>query len=327
MQYMGRIFAFLSVFLLLICDNAFAAKGRVSRYVDPQSYAYMYPYLNNKMRTAMNPGTTINMTNNPIDVVVKTKRMSEPRRVVPRTPKANSSAARTATGGTSAPTQTRRVVQRPGQTTTARAATGTPVATNTATQTRTIRQRGARDNNSARATTTETTTNTVNTPVSSTRCLTDYAACMNRYCVREDMPYNRCYCSSKLAQIDSQYQSQISDLIIQIIRLKGGGAWTDEEMNEYWMDVVGNYAGENSWLNLDNALNIDWPEPEERMRGQNAFMIGHQYCIQHLRGCAYMASNLRDAYRSQISRDCATYEQTLEHIKNAAESIIEQYQE
>ncbi len=322
---MGRIFAFLSAFLLLICDNAFAAKGRVSRYVDPQSYAYMYPYLNNKMRTAMNPGTTINMTNNPIDVVVKTKRMSEPRRVVPRTPKANSSVARAATGGTSATTQTRRVVQRPTQTTNARAATGTLATTNSATQTRSIRQRGARDDASAR--TAETTTNITNTPVSSTRCLTDYAACMNGYCTRENTPYNRCYCSAKLSQIDSQYQPQINDLIIQIIKLQGGGTWNEEEMNAYWMEVVGNYAGENSWINLENALNIDWPEPEERMRGQNAFLVGHQYCIQHLRGCAYMSSNLRDAYRSKISRDCATYEQYLERIKNAAESIIEQYQE
>jgi hypothetical protein len=150
---------------------------------------------------------------------------------------------------------------------------------------------------------------------------------MNGYCSRDNTAYNRCYCSAKLSQIDSQYQPQISDLITQIIKLRGGGTWTDEEMNEYWMEVVGNYAGENSWVNLENALNITWPEPEERMRGQNAFLIGHQYCIQHLRACAYMASNLRDAYRSQISRDCATYEQTMIKIKTAAESVIEQYQE
>ena len=119
----------------------------------------------------------------------------------------------------------------------------------------------------------------------------------------------------------------VHNLITNILRLRGNGQWSDEEMNEYWMERVGQYAGENSWENLDNALNIEWPTNDERIRGQNAFLTGHEYCVQHLRACAYMASNLRDAYRSKITRDCDAYEQALIKIENAAESIIEYYSE
>ena len=322
---MERIARYLCAFLLLDCATAFGAArvpvpGRVSRYIDPQSYAYMYPYLNNKMRTAMNPGTTVNMANNPIDVVVKTKPMAEPRRVVPRTAKSTNTTARAATSGASSTGSTRRVVPRATQ-------GATSVARNAVTTNSVARSGQTRGVRAESARTAATTTTTTTEPVSSTRCLTDYTSCMNMYCERDETKYNRCYCSAKLAQIDSVYQPQISNLITQIINIKGGGTWTDTEMNEYWMEKVGDYAGENSWLNLDNALNIDWPEPEERMRGQNAFLTGHQYCIQHLRACGYMASNLRDAYRSRISRDCAAYEQTLEKIKNAAEAIITYYNE
>ena len=116
--------------------------------------------------------------------------------------------------------------------------------------------------------------------------------------------------------------SNIESLINQILTMKSTNRWTDEEMNEYWMSTVGKYRGENSWVNLDNALTIDWSSTESRVRGQTAFTTGHEYCIQHLRGCAYMISNLRDAYRSEIARDCATYESSLQRIKNAAESIL-----
>ncbi|MBQ6736436.1 MAG: hypothetical protein IJQ90_03025 [Alphaproteobacteria bacterium] len=322
---MGRIILYLFAFMFTAyaadaATNAMRTPvpGRVSKYVDQQSYAYMYPYLNNKMRTAMNPGTTVNMTNNPIDVVVRTKPMAEPRRVVPRTQKStNTNNTARATTNTASQQTTRRVVQRT-------ANTSARAATTTSTTARAVSPRGARSDTSRTA---ETTTVITNEPVSSTRCLADYTTCMNGYCARKNTAYNRCFCSAKLSQIDATYQPQISDLIVQIINLRGGGTWTQDEMNEYWMELVGNYAGENSWVNLDNALNIDWSEPEERMRGQNAFLTGHQYCVQHLRACAYMSSNLRDAYRSQISRDCAAYEQSLERIKTAAEALIEYYSE
>ena len=107
--------------------------------------------------------------------------------------------------------------------------------------------------------------------------------------------------------------------------MRGTNRWTEAEMNEYWMSVVGKYRGENSWTNLDNALNIDWASLESRARGQNAFVTGHDYCMQHLQGCFYMAANLRDIYRSDIARDCASYEKSLQKLKNAAESIIGTY--
>ena len=93
------------------------------------------------------------------------------------------------------------------------------------------------------------------------------------------------------------------------------------------MSTRGKYTGDNSWTNIDNLLDIDWSSMESRVRGQNAFMTGHEYCVQHLRGCFYMASNLRDAYRSMINTDCATYESSLQKLKNAAESVLGAYQE
>ena len=38
-----------------------------------------------------------------------------------------------------------------------------------------------------------------------------------------------------------------------------------------------------------------------------------------------MATNLRDAYKSEISRDCETYEHGLQKIQDTAESVIESY--
>ena len=104
--------------------------------------------------------------------------------------------------------------------------------------------------------------------------------------------------------------------------MKSTNQWSDAEMDEYWMDTVGKYRGENSWTNLDNALDIDWASTESRVRGQTAFTTGHEYCVQHLRGCYYMAANMRDVYRSEIARDCAAYESYLQTIKNAADSIV-----
>lgn len=159
-----------------------------------------------------------------------------------------------------------------------------------------------------------------------TRCLADYTECMNGYCQREKTAYNRCYCSSKLARIEAQYQPEIDRLIKEILTVQNKNQWTDEEMNEYWMNNIGKYTSDNSWVNLGNALDsIDWAGTESRVRGQQAFATGHDYCVQHLRACAYMGNNLRDAYRSEISRDCATYETSLQRLKNAAESILESY--
>ncbi len=312
---MERILVFLFAFLFI--GNAYSATtGRVSpsRYVNPQSYAYMYPYLNNQMRTELNPGTTVSQTNNPVDVIVRTTPMSEPRRVVPRTQKTETTNARIATNNNQ--TNARRVVAR--ATRAPQGSQNTPAATRSAGRTESETSNRSTQTN-------DTTTNTNQNWVSSARCMADYINCMNMYCLHEGTKYNRCYCSSRLAQIDAEYQPQIENMVIQILKLRGNGQWSDEEMNEYWMDRVGNYVGENSWTRLDEALNIDWPSPDERARGAAAFMTGHEYCVQHLRACAYMAQNLRDAYRSQISRDCKAYENSLMQIRNVAASMIEHY--
>ncbi len=319
---MGRILLLLFLTICTASVDAMAARGELSSYIDPQSYAYMYPYLSNKMRTDLNPGTTVSQTNNPMDIVVKTKRMAPARRVVPRTAKKAQTTTNNTNTNTTTKSTTRRVVQRTSSNI-ARAATTTGARKVVARQSNNrTTPRGIPD--------TTNPTNTINVSpegVSSSRCLADYTECMNRYCKREGTAYNRCYCSAKLAQIDAAHQDKINGMITQIIRLIGGGQWTEAEMNEYWMERIGQYVGENSWENLDNALNIEWPTADERIRGQNTFLTGHEYCVQHLRACSYMASNLRDAYRSKISRDCDAYEKALIKVENAAESLIEYYSE
>ena len=161
--------------------------------------------------------------------------------------------------------------------------------------------------------------------ISSQRCFADYKECMESYCKREDTPYNRCYCSAKLAQIDSKYQNKIDSLVQEIIRLQYNTNATSAEIKDYWDKSIGTYTKTNPWVNIDNALNINWANMQSRVRGQNAFNTGHEYCVQNLRACAYMATNLRDAYKSEIARDCATYEKSLQKIQAAAESVIESY--
>ena len=323
---MRRIFA---CFIALFCaahDAGAATRDAQLTNTTGYNYNYMYPYMNNQMRTNLNPGVTTSQSLSPINTVVKTTKMGADRRVVPRP----QPASRTAT------TTQRRTTQ---QITPARAArVGVMPSANT-TGRRVVARSGV-SGTPARARNTTKRTNNNETyynnqkkyysesseRMSSARCLADYTKCMNSYCERANTAYNRCYCSSKLSQIDAKYQNKIDSLITQIMTLKSANQWSDSEMNEYWMDNVGKYYGDNSWTNIDNALSgINWTDLDSRVRGQNAFATGHQYCSQHLTGCYYMATNLRDAYRSEISRDCATYEQYLYTIQSAAESIVESY--
>ena len=304
------------------------------------NYNYMYPYLNNQMRTDLNPGVTTSQSLSPINTVVKTAPLpnTTERRVVPRrntgarsattantrrtTPRASTApvapiasvapvAPAALVAPVAAPSTPRRVVARSGIKSAATVRSGNRADTSYTNQASTNAYANMRYSDTER--------------VSSSRCLADYSECMDNYCMRENTAYNRCYCSSKLSQIDATYQASINDLINKILTIKNANRWTDAEMSEYWMSTVGKYRGENSWSNLDDALDIDWAGMESRVRGQTAYTTGHEYCIQHLRGCSYMISNLRDAYRSEISRDCSNYEQSLLRIKNAAESIIGTY--
>ncbi|MBR5625164.1 MAG: hypothetical protein IKW67_00055 [Alphaproteobacteria bacterium] len=329
---MKKILYIFSIYLLFCgTTNAITRDARLTD-TTPYNYNYMYPYMNNNMRTNLNPGVTNSQSTNPINTVVKTTKIGGERRVVPRP---TSNVARAAT---SAPTAIRGTTPTQKIQTSARAAIPVP---NTNPQRRVVARSAAmprgqtmrsttttdtRGQNSYayRGTTTPITTGTTER-VSSVRCLADYTECMNRYCEREDTAYNRCYCSSKLSQIDAMYQSKIESLIKQLLTTKDNNRWSDAEMNKYWMETVGKYSDGNSWENIDASLDINWADLESRVRGQNAFATGHEYCVQHLRGCNYMATNLRDVYRSEIARDCAAYEQSLLRIKNAAESILGLY--
>ncbi len=352
-----------SLLLVLVASipgaaTAVTARSAASDYVSENTYNNLYPYMNNTMRTNLNPGVTPSQSSAQINVLARTKTTNNTptRNVVARkSTSANSNTARAATSTSAinsatvraANTQTntsstRRVSPRSNSSTvsasTARVAS-TPSTTSSTRQvvarsgtstsamqpvatSRTSRGDGTLSTVRQSSTATYTTTDSA---VSSARCMADYVQCMNDYCEREDTEYNRCYCSAKLAQIDAQYKPEIDRLIKEILTLKNKNYWTDEEMEEYWMDKIGQYTGDNSWANLDDALNIDWSGTESQVRGQQAFATGHSYCVQHLKNCAYMQTNLRDAYRSEIARDCATYETSLQRLKNAAESIVESY--
>ncbi|MDE6478145.1 MAG: hypothetical protein K2L94_02755 [Alphaproteobacteria bacterium] len=336
-----------------------AARSAMNSAATPTSaynYNYMYPYLSNQMRTDLNPGVTPDLSANPISVITRTEQMNPGRRVVPRAATTSRSATATNSSGTattsaavraattaanSARAATASATTTRGATSAATTSTNARAAVPTATSgdTRRVVARGntrttstarsARGDASYLASASDATAINNSTTVSlpASRCLADYTECMNDYCQREKTEYNRCYCSAKLAQIDAQYQPAIDNLIKQLLRLQGTNQWTDAEMNQYWMDTVGKYTGDNSWVNLDNALDINWADTESRVRGQQAFATGHDYCVQHLRGCYYMASNMRDAYRSEIARDCATYESSLQRLQRAIESLVETYNE
>lgn len=284
--------------MLFTTVNAYAVNNYIpKKFNTVTSYNDVYPYRLNNTKTNTNAK----------DISAAADRRS----VVPR-----SNVARASSNTTSM--QPRRVVQR--SNTNVRVATNNNAGINArAAATAPVRVRNAN--------TVRTTTNyyTTNERPSSQRCMSDYKECMEDYCKREDTAYNRCYCSAKLAQIDAKYQNKIDELIQKIIRLKYNTNATSDEIKEYWDQTVGTQTGDNPWINIDNALNIEWADAQSRIRGQNAFNTGHQYCSQHLRACYYMASNLRDAYKSEIARDCEAYEKSLQRIQDAAESVIESY--
>ena len=303
--------------------NAIAATNYIpKRFNTVTSHDDVYPYrLNNTQSNPTNTTTTSTSTANSVAAAPVGK-----RNVVKRQTRARA-ATNSATSTTTATTPQRRVVQRT-NTSTARSVTPNKI----------IRAQDGRNSQnvvtrSAQKVQTRTTRNVregsanyySGEKVSSERCFADYKECMESYCEREDTAYNRCYCSAKLAQIDAKYQNKIDDLIQQIARLNYDSSVDSDEIKEYWNQTVGSYTGTNPWVNIENALNIEWADSQSRVRGQNAFNTGHEYCVRHLRSCYYMASNLRDAYKSEIARDCDAYEQSLKKIQNAAESVIESY--
>lgn len=314
---------------------AFGAMGP-SDFLSVNSFQNMRPFMNNSMRTQLNPGVPASAGVPENSVFVRQESMGN--RVVARNA---TNAAASAVGSNSVRAANtpaaimggaRRVVARPGGNSgLARLATNVSnasfapmnslannVALPAVPDLRRVVPRSARG---AGLSTTQIYTADV-APVSQARCFADYVQCMNGYCEHPKTPYNRCFCSSKLAQIDAKYQPAIDQAIRKILEMQGGGTYTQEEMREYWEQTIGQYTGENSWLKLDNALNIDWASMGNKNRGEEAFVTGHDFCVRHLSNCYSLGTNLRDAYKSEISRDCATYEKGLESILSTAQSII-----
>jgi len=321
------------IFALSVCmvvASAFAESEMPERFINKSLYKNVYPSTINIQQTPPKTNTITSTTGN-----AKSMNSVGKRRVIKRNTRAR---AATSSQPTINQKQNsgRRVVQRQNV---ARSATNNrttqPRKVENTSSSRTNQRRNvvARSATSSgaktrvRSATNKTDVNSTYkyNAVSSQRCFADYKECMERYCKQDNTAYNRCYCSAKLAQIDAKYQDKIDSLVQQIVKLQYNTNATSAEIKEYWDNSMGQYTGTNPWVNIDNALNIKWADMESRVRGQNAFVTGHQYCVSHLHSCASMSANMRDAYKSEISRDCAAYESSLQKIQNAAESVIESY--
>jgi len=317
---MGKRLSFFLV-SMIFASTAFAANNFIpKKFTTVTSHDDVYPYRLNNTK----PSNT-NKKNISTNTIGTTSASPIGKRGVV---KRQTNARAATTGNQNYSNDNRRVVSR-NNTTTARVVANTNsnprVSDGRSVQTVSARQTPVahRNSNTVRTVSSGSVTNE---RVSSQRCFADYKECMEMYCQREDTAYNRCYCSAKLSQIDSKYQKKIDDLIQQIIKLQYNNPdATSEEIKEYWDQTIGVYTHTNPWVDIENALNIEWPDSQSRIRGQQAFNTGHDYCVRNLRACYYMASNMRDAYKSEIARDCEAYEKTLQKIQNAAESVVESY--
>lgn len=317
---MGKRLSFLLV-SMIFASTAFAANNFIpKKFTTVTSHNDVYPYRLNNTK----PSNT-NKKNISTNTIGTTSASPIGKRGVV---KRQTNARAATTGNQNYSNDNRRIVPRNNKTT-ARVAANTNsnprVSDGRSVQTVSARQTPVANRNS-NTVRTASSGSVTNERVSSQRCFADYKECMEMYCQREDTAYNRCYCSAKLSQIDSKYQKKIDDLIQQIIKLQYNNPdTTSEEIKEYWDQTIGVYTHTNPWVDIENALNIEWPDSQSRIRGQQAFNTGHDYCVRNLRACYYMASNMRDAYKSEIARDCEAYEKTLQKIQNAAESVVESY--
>lgn len=317
---MGKRLSFLLV-SMIFASTAFAANNFIpKKFTTVTSHNDVYPYRLNNTK----PSNT-NKKNISTNTIGTTSASPIGKRGVI---KRQTNARAATTGNQNYSNDNRRIVPRNNKTTARVAAninSNPRVSDGRSVQTVSARQTPVANRNS-NTVRTASSGSVTNERVSSQRCFADYKECMEMYCQREDTAYNRCYCSAKLSQIDSKYQKKIDALIQQIIKLQYNNPdATSEEIKEYWDQTIGVYTHTNPWVDIENALNIEWPDSQSRIRGQQAFNTGHDYCVRNLRACYYMASNMRDAYKSEIARDCEAYEKTLQKIQNAAESVVESY--
>ena len=309
---------FIFLLTVLFATPVLAANNMPDRFINKSLYQNVYPSTLNNPRLK-NDDKKVNFQNQmKISNNSSTPNIGK-RRVVKR-----NTQARSATASNTKTVNNRRVLPR-----TSTARSGISNARNVGRNSSNVVARSTTTKTGSRYTKSNSARNTVsyssNSAVSSQRCFADYKECMESYCEREDTAYNRCYCSAKLSQIDSKYQNKIDELMQQIVKLKYKVDVTDDEIKDYWDETVGSYTGDNPWVNIDNALNINWANTESRVRGQNAFVTGHKYCVNNLKACYSMATNMRDAYKAEIARDCEVYEKGLQKIQSAAESVIESY--
>ncbi|NMA32798.1 MAG: hypothetical protein GX944_02615 [Alphaproteobacteria bacterium] len=337
--YMAK-FAILFVFSISCLNPAISGTINRSNYINPVTYSNMQPFLNKKMREALQQNNVINSpdqtaafsrrynpnysSNNQFNTRKVIPRQSnfapvyqQGRRVVPR------SGVTIARSGI-APLQYQSDINNTSQ------SYSTEPQNN---QSRRVVMRSSRVNpsvsNRITAIPNSNITNSENS-IGASRCLADYRACMDGYCKRQNTPYNRCYCSDELIEIETNLRPAVEDVLGQLFMIKNGGlpnsGITDSELEELWQNTFYQHTGTNDMVSLNEALNISWPDENDNVRGQTAFLIGHDYCIQHLRGCFYMISNLRDSYKSEISRDCTVYKTYLNKLKTAGESIIANFE-
>ena len=161
------------------------------------------------------------------------------------------------------------------------------------------------------------------------QCMANYSACMDNYCRRPNTPFDRCFCSARLAQIDAEHRPVIDNMVRRIVMHQSGGimdGMTQDEINEFWNDTFAAGVGTNNMANLDEALRVDWSTTESQRRGQTAFVAGDNFCHGHLRGCFAVADQMRNMYRTKIGQDCRAYETGLRRKRHALEIQLRQFE-
>ncbi|MCL2737364.1 MAG: hypothetical protein FWE17_00680, partial [Alphaproteobacteria bacterium] len=114
----------------------------------------------------------------------------------------------------------------------------------------------------------------------------------------------------------------------KVVILENGGSLsdnlTDTELELMWNNTFAGVGHQSDSIsNLNAALSgIDFADFESRVRGQNAFAAGHEFCIQHLPACFYAGTNMIGVYRSVIARDCNAYERRLRAVLTLAENTV-----
>jgi hypothetical protein len=308
------------LFLALLAFFPFAAFTAANTNAMMSAYRYnmMEPYLNKAMREKLKPeGSEYTVSSN--------QAMARAMANSARTPLSNYALA-----DAGAAKAGRRVVARSAASSQARRQTAANAAraASSAAPARRVVSRGrsaSRSGDTGIAATPVSPVMKASGEITAAQCLANYSDCMDNYCRRPNTRYDRCYCSPKLQQLDSEYKPAIDALAKKIVILQNGGeiadGMTQEEINDYWNELFGATGG-NSMEDLDNGLNIDWAGTESSVRGQNAFVSGDEYCRQYLTGCFYMAANMKAMYRTTIGQDCKKYEMNLKKLKYAAEQAV-----